>query len=324
MSNLRLSFACNPYDRIEALSNGTVKPAGIDLDVTLIPSPREVFDRMVLNREFDMAELSASEFIVLSAGAEKPFVALPVFPSKVFRHGFIVVGAKSGIRKAEELAGKRIGVPLYAQTAAIWIRGLLADDYGVDLSSITWVQGAIDHAGSHGEERAPPQIPGVRIEPNPGRSLDAMLASGEIDAYIGPQVPKSVRTGEALRLFPDYHAREQDYFRRTRIHPIMHLVAIRREVFERDPWIAAPLYEAFVAAKDHAWAKLAHTGANGCMLPFVYAHAEETRALMGDDPWPYGVTANLPTLTALTRYMHVQGLCPRHFDPHDLFVPAGT
>ena len=320
MSNLRLSFACNPYDRIEPLATGAVKPEGIDLSVELIASPREIFDRMALKHDFDMAELSASEFITLSAGSERPFVALPVFPSRVFRHGFIIVGAKSDIREASDLAGKRIGVPLYAQTAAIWIRGLLADEYGVDLSTITWVQGGMDHAGSHGEDRAPPKIPGVRIEPNPGRPLDAMLASGEIDAFIGAQIPASVRNGAARRLFPDYHARETDYFRRTRIHPIMHLVAIRREVYERDPWIAAPLYRAFVAAKDKAWANLCHTGANSCMLPFVYAHVEETRALMGDDPWPYGVEANLPTLQAMTRYMYTQGLCAKHFAPQDLFV----
>ena len=259
---------------------------------------------------------------MVDAGEDR-FVCVPVFPSRAFRHGFIFINRNAGIRTPKDLEGKKVGVGLYTQTAAVWIRGHLQNDFGVDIDKIHWIQGAIEKPGAHGNPVTRPLLKPIDLVDNHSAySIADLLARGEIDAFIGAQIPASVRNGAARRLFPDYHARETDYFRRTRIHPIMHLVAIRRAVYERNPWIAAPLYRAFVEAKDKAWANLCHTGANGCMLPFVYAYAEETRALMGDDPWPYGVEANIPTLQAMTRYMYTQGLCTKHFAPQDLFVPV--
>jgi len=323
MAILKLSFACGGYDRMDALRDGSIRPDGVDLDYVTINSPRELFDRMVLHNEFDMSELSLSETVTHFCEGNSPFVALPVFPSRVYRHGNIYVSVKNGIKSPKDFEGRRIGVPLYMMTAAVWIRGLLADDFGVDLSSITWVQGAASHTGSHGEQRPPPVIPGVKIENNTtGRPLFELLAEGAIDGFIGTGIPADLGQGKTERLFIDHVEREKDYFRRTGIHPIMHLVAIRREIYERNPWIAKPLYQAFTAAKDRAWADLHNTGANKSMFPWVHAHVAETEAIMGRDPWPYGVEANRKTLTALTRYMHAQGLASRVAGLEELFVPV--
>ncbi len=323
MANLKLSFACGPYDRMDALRYGEIKPEGIDLKYVSIESPRELFDRMVLHKEFDMSELSSSETIVHLCEGNSPYVALPVFPSRVYRHGNIYVSVGKGLKDPKDFAGKRIGVPLYTMTAAVFIRGLLEEDYGVDLSGVTWVQGAASHTGSHGEERAPPAIPGLKIKNNKtGKPLFQLLAEGEIDGFIGTGTPADIGQGRTERLFPDYVEREKDYFRRTGIHPIMHLVAMRREIYEQHPWIARSLYRAFVAAKDKAWSDLHNTGANRSMFPWVHAHVTETEAIMGKDPWPYGIEANRKTLTALTRYMHRQGLASRVVALEELFAPV--
>ena len=320
MANLKMSFACGPYDRMDAIRDGSVRAEGIDIDYISIESPRELFDRMVLHREFDMSELSSSEAIVHFCQGHSPFVALPVFPARVFRHGNIYVSVKSGVTTPKDFEGKRIGVPLYSMTAAIWIKGLLEDDYGVDLSGITWVQGGSDHLGSHGEDRPPPSIPGVRIVANRSdKTLFQLLEDGEIAGFIGTGSP-NLGHGKIARLFPDHVEREKDYFRRTGIHPIMHLVAIKRAIYDRDPWIAPPLYRAFVEAKDRAWVALHNTGTNRSMLPWVCAHVAETEAIMGNDPWPYGVEANRKTLTTLVRNLHRQGLIERQPSLEELFV----
>jgi 4,5-dihydroxyphthalate decarboxylase len=278
---------------------------------------------MVIHNEFDMSEMSSSETIVAFCRGDSPFVALPVFPSRVYRHGNIYVSVRNGIRKPKDFEGKRIGVPLYTMTAAIWARGLLEDDFGVDLSNITWIQGAASHTGSHGEERPPAEIPGVKIELNKtGKPLFDMLADGEIDGFLGTGTPKTLGDGKIDRLFPNNVEIEQDYFRRTGIHPIMHLVAIRREIYEKNPWMARSLYRAFVEAKDKAWEALHNSGANRCMFPWVHGHVAETEAIMGKDPWPYGVENNRKTLTALVRYLHRQGLIPRQPAIEELFVPV--
>lgn len=323
MANLKLSFACGPYDRMDALRDGSVRPEGIDLDYVAIESPRELFDRMVLHGEFDASELSSSETIVHFCKGDSPYVALPVFPSRVYRHGNIYVSVKNGIRKPKDFEGKRIGVPLYTMTAAIWIKGMLEDDHGVDLSGITWIQGAGDHLGAHGEDRPPPAIPGLRIEQNrSNKTLFQMLADGEIDGFLGTGRPDNLGGGKIERLFPDHVEREKDYFRRTGIHPIMHLVAIRREIYEREPWIARSLYRAFVESKNRAWAALHNSGANRSMFPWVHAHVAETEAIMGKDPWPYGIEANRKTLTALVHYLRRQGLIDREPALEEIFAPV--
>src|SRR6201997_3189952 len=224
MSPLRLSFACCRYDRTEAIREGTVQVEGVDLACLTFKAGREIFDRMVGGREFDVSELSASEYISLVGRGDCPFVALPVFPSRVFRHGYIFINKRSGIRAPKDLEGRRVGLPLYTQTAAIWARGLLRHQFGVDLDRIRWVQGAVEDAGAHGTPHAPPLLRPVMIEQNAsGASLAVLLAKGEIDALIGSRKPDTLgRDSDVVRLFPDYRALEREFYRQTKIFPIMH------------------------------------------------------------------------------------------------------
>jgi 4,5-dihydroxyphthalate decarboxylase len=319
--NLKLTLGCGPYDRIDALARREIAIEGVDLQVETIQSPRELFDR-VGRGEFQLAELSVSEFISETCGQGSRFVGLPVFPSKVFRHGFITINTGAGIESPRDLAGRRIGLPLYTQTAAIWARGLLEDEYGVDLSEVRWVQGAVEQPGSHGDAHPPALLKPVRLENNEsGRSLNDLLVSGEIDALLGARLPPSLgEDPRVARLFPDFREREKDYFRRTRIHPIMHLVALERSLHEAHPWLAPRLYRAFVAAKEKAWSDLSFSGAQKTMLPWLYADITEVRDVFGADPWPYGVEANHATLTTLVAYMHQQNFIPRRPGLEELFV----
>jgi 4,5-dihydroxyphthalate decarboxylase len=321
VSRLRLTFACGNYDRMGALRTGEIAVEGIDLNYLAIEAPREIFDRMGGTAEFDAAEFSASEFIGRMARHDRTFVALPVFPSRVFRHSYIYVNRRAGIKAPKDLAGKRVGAGLYTQTAAVWIRGHLAHQFGVDLSTIRWVQGAVEKAGVHGDPSPPPMLRPVAIETNTsGRSLSELLATGDIDAIAGARRP-TVSHPDVVPLFADGRAVERDYFRATGIFPIMHLVAIRRDVYEANPWIATSLYKAFVAAKNLALARIRHTAALCYMLPWLERDIEEIDQVFGGDPWPYGVAANRPTLTALVQYMAEQYLIAKPMPIEDLFVP---
>ena len=322
MADLKLSFACGPYDRMEPLRMGAVTPEGIELEHHVIQAPREIFDRMVGDNAFDVAELSASEFISLTGARECPFVALPVFPSKAFRHGFTCINTKAGIAAPKDLEGKRVGVPLYTQTAAIWVRGQWQHDYGIDLETITWVQGAIEKVGAHGDPSARPLLKPARIEVNDtGKSLSELLAEGAIAATMGSRLPDSLGAHpDVARLSPDFRDEEKDYYRRTKIHPIMHLVAIQKSLYESEPWIAQPLYDAFSAAKAEAWKDIRFSGAQRYMLPWLYADLAEVDEVFGGDPWPYGIEANRPTLEALIQYMVEQDFIPEPIPVDDLFV----
>jgi 4,5-dihydroxyphthalate decarboxylase len=326
VSKLPLTFACGPYDRTDALKTGDVRVEGIDLNYLEIQGPREIFDRMVGGLEFDLSELSSSEFISMTGAGKCPFVALPVFPSKAFRHGFVCVNRRAGIKTPKDLEGKRVGVPLYTQTAAIFIRGMLAHEYGVDLGRIRWVQGAVEKAGTHGTPHALPLLKPVPIEfNNTGKSLSDLLAAGEIDAVLGSRLPDSLgRHPDVVRLFPDYRAVEREYYKKTRIHPIMHLVAIRKDVYEKNVWIANSLYKAFVEAKDRAVGGMRFSGAQRYMLPWLFADIDEIDEVFGGDPWPYGVEANRPTLEALVTYMHEQHFIPKPLAVDELFLRVGT
>jgi 4,5-dihydroxyphthalate decarboxylase len=246
-----------------------------------------------------------------------------VFASRVFRHGFIVVNRKF-VKTAKDLEGKRIGVPLYTQTAALFVRGLMQHDLGVDLSGIEWVQGAVNEPGGYGNPSVMPLLRPARIAPNQsGKSLSDLLEAGDIHAIIGSNLPRALkRHPDVVRLFPDYRAREQDYFRRTRIFPIMHLVVIRNDVHERHPQVAASLYKAFCAAKDRAWERMRYSGTLRYMLPWLPADVEEIDELFGGDCWPYGVAPNRPTLEALVSYMVEQGLIATPIPVEKLFVPV--
>jgi 4,5-dihydroxyphthalate decarboxylase len=239
MPPLPMTFACGLYDRMTALSTGEVRPAGIDLNFIAVHHPRELFDRMVARQEFDASEMSASEYVTRFAAGECPFVALPAFPSRMFRHGFIAVDSRA-VETPKDLQGKRIGVQLYTMTAAVWIRGLLQHDHDVDLSTIEWVEGAMEDPRPHGNPTVLPPLRPVSIVANTsGRSLSQLLEAGDIQAVIGADLPSSMRrSSHVKRLFPDFRTEEKAYYRRTGIFPIMHLVVLRREFHERHPFAA--------------------------------------------------------------------------------------
>jgi 4,5-dihydroxyphthalate decarboxylase len=321
MPNIPLRFACGLYDRVLALATGAVKVEGVDLDFVNIDSPREIFDRMSATQEFDACEYSSSEFISRYAAGQCPFVAIPVFPSRSFRHGFIAVNRRQ-VRTAKDLEGQRIGLPLYTMTASIFIKGLLAHECGVDLSGVTWVEGQINGVERHGNPTTMPLVRPARIERNAsGRSLSDLLAAGDIAAVIGTSTPRSLgQHPDVVRLFPDYRTAEQDYYRRTRIFPIMHLVVIRRELHERHPFVAQSLYHALCAAKDWAMQKMRFQAALRYMLPWLAADLDEIDRVFGGDPWPYGIEPNRPTLEALVHYLHEQGLIAAPVKVDELFV----
>jgi 4,5-dihydroxyphthalate decarboxylase len=321
-AKLKLTFACGLYDRMLRLYTGEVQPAGIDLTFLANDEPRDIFDRMGGKLEFGASEMSSSEFISRFTTGQSPFVAIPAFASRVFRHGFIFYNRKSGIRTPKNLEGKRIGVPLYTMSAAIWIRGLLQHEYGVDLSQVRWVQGALKKAGSHGSPTVAPLLKQPTLEVNSsGKSISKLLADGDIDAVISSRPVDGVGTNpDIVRMFPNYREVEKDYYRRTGIFPIMHLVAIRRDIHEAHPFVAQSLYDALCESKDRALAQMKERGALRYMLPWLPADMDEIDDVFGGDPWPYGIEANRPTLEALVQYMVEQHFIAKPIPIEDLFV----
>src|SRR6267142_3347380 len=314
MADIPMTFACGLYDRVLALYTGDTKPHGIDLNFLVIDNPREIFDRMGGTQEFEASEMSSSDFIRRHLQGNCPFVALPVFVSRVFRHGHIAVDRRV-IKSPKDLAGKRIGVPLYAMTAAIFIRGLLQHDHGVDLSGVTWVEGGINDTKPHGAPSSIPLARKIAIEPHSATlSLNARLESGDIAAIISSGLPKALKSNpNVARLFPDYKAREIDYVKRTGIFPVMHLVAIRRDVYEKTPFVATSLFNACCEAKAIAAKKMRELGTLRYMLPWMASEIEEIDAVFGGDPWggdpwPYGIEPNRATLEALVQYLADQAL----------------
>lgn len=322
MTALPLSFACGPYDRTRGLRDGRVPVRGIDLN-SMEVGPVELFWRQLRHAEFDVAEMSLSAHIMATANGTSPFIGLPVFPSRVFRRAYVFLHAASGIERAEDLAGKTVGVPEYHMTAALFIRGFLADDHGVRADQIEWVQGGQEVAGrlERVELDLPPEI-SLRHEPD--RSLDEMLVDGSIDALITATPPPSWLAGDpaVARLFDDPRAAELEAYRRTGIFPIMHLVTVRRDVVERWPWVPGNLVTAFTQARNLAYEESRDHGASSNILPFYPIEHEQTVRDFGEDYWPYGVEANRATLEAAVRYSHEQGLSRRVCDIEELFTPA--
>lgn len=319
---LPLRFACGGYDRVEALQHGIISPEGIELEFLEINAPRRIFDGMIGDGAFDVSEMSSSEFITRKLMTDFPFVALPVFPSRAFRHGFIFINRHAGIDEPKDLEGKLIGVPQHSQTAAVWIRGHLQDDYGVDLTTLRWLEGSVEQAGDHAQiETTSPMVPPILEANRSGKSMSDLLADGDIDVILGSRRPDSLgRHPNVTRLFPDYRRVERDFYVRTKIHPIMHVVAIRQDVYEKDPWIAGSLYRAFDAAKNWALDRLRISAAQHCMLPFMYADLDEVDELFDGDPWPYGVEPNRPTLEALVRHVAEQNFVRDVVAIESLFV----
>jgi ABC-type nitrate/sulfonate/bicarbonate transport system substrate-binding protein len=317
---LPLTLACGDYDRTRALLEGEVRPDGIDLTYLRLPV-EETFFRMLRHREFDVAEMSLSTYAASLDHADRPFVALPVFTSRMFRHGGIFVNDSSGIQKPSDLRGKRVGNAEFQLTANVWIRGILADEYDVPLDSVTYLTGGQETPGRIEKGTINTAFDITAIPPD--RTLTDMLHTGEIDAFYGPRIPTSFYRGDGRvrRLFTDPMAAEKEYFARTRIFPIMHVVALRRDVYEADRWIAQSLYKAFTRAKNMANGAFLDASALRFMSPWLIQHAEADRALLGDDFWSYGLDANRRVLDTFLGYHHAQGLSPRRLSPEELFAP---
>ena len=321
MSKLRMTLGCWNYDRTRALMDGSVQPDGIELNYLNMPV-EETFFRMLRHREFDCAEMSLSSYAVSLHKPDRPFVAIPVYPSRFFRHSCIYVNADAGIQEPQDLIGKRIGNPEYQMTAPVWIRGILSDHYGVPVDSVSYLTGGEEEPGR--SEKLKLDLPAnIRVEPiGPTQTLSQMLLSGEIDALYTARMPSSFRTGRGRvkRLFENYVDVERAYFRSSGIFPIMHVVAIRRDVYEANRWVAQSLYKAFVEAQRRTYADLQDTAALKAMLPWLTAHVEDARREMGDDFWPYGLSRNRQTLDTFLRYHHEQGLSKRLLSADELFA----
>jgi hypothetical protein len=325
VTRLRLTLACGDYDRTRALEEGTVRPDGIELIYLRLPV-EETFFRMMRHREFEVAEMSLSSYALSLQEDPAPFIALPIFTSRIFRHGSIYINTSAGITAAGDLRGKAVGTPEYQLTAGVWIRGILADHHDVPVDSVTYLIGGQEQPGRI--EKAALDLPDrIRIERiAPDKTLATMLAEGEIDALYTPRIPRPFveRDPRVRRLFPDVSAAERAYYGATGLFPIMHVVAIRRDVYEAHPWVAQSLYKAFVLAKAEAFERLYDSSALRFMLPWLNQHLEEAEELLGDDYWSYGLQVNQDVLATFLRYHHEQGLSRRLLQPEELFAPEST
>jgi len=322
LSKLQLSVALGDYDRTRALLDGNVQIDGVD-PVYMTLSPEEIFFRAFRNKEFDISEMSFSSYLVKASQGQDDYVAIPVFLSRAFRHTSIYVRTDV-IKRPEDLKGKRIGIPEYQLTAIVWARALLEDDYGIAPSSVTWVRGGIEEPGR--PEKIKLQLPeGIRLENAPeGKTISQMLSDGELDGFIAPRPPAGAasRNPNVGWLFSDPTATAKDYFKRTGIFPIMHVVGIRKPLLEQHPWLANAVYKAFEQAKARALNQLADTSATKVTLPFVEEQLKAAKSLMGEDYWSYGVSPNRKTLEAFVRHHHGQGLSHRLMGVDEIFYPS--
>jgi len=322
MPKLQLTLACWNYDRTRALLEGRVTVDGVDLNYLNLPV-EETFFRMLRHHEFDVAEMSLSSYTLSLFRENPPFIAIPVFPSRMFRHSCIYINANSGIREPKDLIGKRVGSPEYQMTAPVWIRGILSDEYGVPVTSPSYFTGGEEQPGRP-EKIALSLPPEFRVEPIPAtKTLSQMIHSGEIDALYTARAPSTFAagSGNVRRLFPDYESIERDYYLKTKIFPIMHVVVIRRDVYEKHRWLAQSLCKAFALAQRDTYEDLHEMGALKSMLPWLVQHVEDTENLMGRDFWPYGLEPNVNVLQTFLRYSHEQGLAKRLLTPAELFAP---
>jgi 4,5-dihydroxyphthalate decarboxylase len=322
MPKLQLTLACWNYDRTRALLEGRVTVDGVDLNYLNLPV-EETFFRMLRHAEFDVAEMSLSSYTLSLFRESPPFIAIPVFPSRMFRHSCIYIHAGSEIREPKDLIGKRVGSPEYQMTAPVWIRGILSDEFGVPVTSPSYFTGGEEQPGRP-EKIALSLPPDFRVEPIPAtRTLSQMIDSGEIDALYTARAPSTfIRgSGNVRRLFEDYQSVERAYYLKTKIFPIMHVVVIRRDVYEKHRWVAQSLCKAFALAQRDTYEDLHEMGALKSMLPWLVQHVEDTEKLMGRDFWPYGLEPNVHVLQTFLRYSHEQGLAKRLLMPAELFAP---
>jgi 4,5-dihydroxyphthalate decarboxylase len=322
MAPLKLTLACWDYDRTRPLIDGRIQPEGIELDIKVL-RPRQTFQRMLDDREFHVSELSLASYAALKGRGDCPFVAVPVALSKIFRHSCIYVRTDAGIRTPADLKGKRVGTTQYSSTALVFIRGMLRHDYGIAPSDLHWFMGGLTRPTE--QPLIPLNLPKeVRLDFLPaGKTLEAMLEAGEIDALLSIYIPSLFLKGSPriARLFPNFKEVEQDYYRRTGIFPIMHTVVLRQDVHAAHPWAAKSIYQAFLAAKELAVEVFYDTDALMVSLPWLLDHVEEAWRVFGKDFWAYGLAPNRTTLAAIGRFVHEQGLSPRIVSPDELFAP---
>lgn len=323
MSRLPITIATWDYDRVRALVDGRVQVEGCEVNYLTMPV-EECFERAYFHGEFDVAEIGFSPFLIALSRGIAPYVAVPAFLSRMFRHSAIYIRNDRGIDGPGDLRGKTIGVPEYQMSAVMWVRGFLADEFGIAASDVQWVQGGLQRAGRR--DKFPLNLPKdfpLTSAPD-GVTLSDMLVHGRLDAVISARRPPCFVAGHprVRRLFPDYRAAEKDYFKRTGIFPIMHAVGIRRELHERHPWLAASVYKAFLQAKRLADAEFEETTALKIGLPWVNAEYDDTRAALGEDFWSYGLDGNRATLEAMARYSFEQGLAVRLLAVDEMFAPS--
>jgi 4,5-dihydroxyphthalate decarboxylase len=320
-----ISFACRLYDRMLPLYTGAVTIPGVRLNFMpfAFTQYRQIFDRMENHLEFDVSELSFADFITMKIRDKAtPLVALPVFSSRVFRHGFIFVNRKAGIKEPKDLEGKRVGIPRWGESAVMWCRGMLHDEYGLNLSKVQWVTGELNGVGAHGSPPPAAALQAYHIEANnSAHSLSELLEAGELAAVMSAEMPASLgKNPDVVRMFPNYRELEKDWYRRTKLYPIMHVIAMRRDVHERHPWLATNLVQALQTSKMQALADMQDTGALLYMSPWLQSEIEGWRAVFGADPFPYGVEANRPSIEAEMRYLTEQGIIAAPMKVEDLFV----
>lgn len=321
MGKTKITLACGSYDRTWALQSGQVQPEGVDLNYIALP-PEELFWRMAVHSEFDASEFSLGAMSILMGRGDRRFVGIPAFPSRFFRHSSIFINTHAGIEKPEDLKGKKMGVPDYTMTANTWIRGLLEHDYGVKPTDMKWYTAGLNEPGRKQRVKTP-TIPELNVTHSETATLNEMLDNGEIDALVGAREPDCFREGSpnVARLFPDYKPVEVEYYKRTGIFPIMHLVVIKREIYKEQPWLAYSLYKAFVESKRRCEEEITKQSALRYMLPWVISEIEETKRLMGNDYWQYGFKENQKVLQTFIDYSVEQGTVENPFKAEELFAP---
>ena len=321
MAPLPLTLACGPYDRTRALADGRVPVEGTDLRYIAL-DPEEIFFRMLGHGEFDVSELSLSSYLLTHLAAPaSPLIAIPVFPSRSFRHSGVYVRDGSDITRPEDLAGRTVGVAEYQLTANVWIRGILQEYHGVPARSVRYRTGGLNQPGR--QEKIPLDLPpDIDIAPiPPGQTLAGLLARGEIDAIYSPRAPIAPEGARLRRLFTDPRRAEQDYYRASGVFPVMHVVVLRRRLYETNRWLAQSLMKAFEKAKDLAYVDLQRTAALAVTLPWVREEYEASVELLGEDYWSYGLAPNQAVLETFIRYADEQGMISRRPDPAELFAP---
>ncbi|GAA4338331.1 ABC transporter substrate-binding protein [Pigmentiphaga soli] len=324
MARLTLTLAATVSDRSQPVLDGRIPIAGCDV-VALPGEAQDIFRRTLADKAFDVAELSMSSYMVAAARGDQDYVAIPVFLSRAFRHSSIYIRKDRGIAGGADLAGKTIGMGQYQQTAGVWVRGILREECGLDTTRVHWRTGGLEKPDSRGERTRIRLPPGVDLQPIPAdRTLNGMLLDGELDGLMLPPVPSALRTHPQRvgRLFPDYVAAEQAYFRKTGIFPIMHVLVIRRSLCEAHPWLPVEAYRAFAQAKAGALKALTQVNINQVSLAWAAADAARTREVLGDRMWAYGLAASRHEIEALLRYAMADGLLARAVTPEELFHPS--